>query len=410
MKNTILIWLLLLITYTGLYSQFYNDGAEVLIENGCFVHIQGDFINQGGLITNEGRIELGGNWINTVMSNPLSQGTGVVTLLGNDQTIGGAFNTLFNDLQILNSQNVTLGATIGISDQINLGDGTLTLDRNILHILSSSSNALLSMEGGIIAETTDDYGYVRWDIGEDGSGQYAIPFENNLGTNIPVSFNVTGIQGTGPDGYLLFTTFVTDEVNNPAPIGVTNVDINGDNSGLRLVDRFWEINTIDYTVAPSISTTLIFDESNEIVNNNDIETDKLEVINWEIPSQMWLTSPRESDSSPNSVTSELIENYGSLGLWSNTTTSVDDPETLVAINLWPNPTVNELSFEVDYDKTETVQVFIFNELGELLITRNEKILSGNNLLKIDVDVLDAGAYQLYLTGETLTSSSRFVKI
>ena len=153
-------------------SQFYNDGAEVIVQNGCFVHIQGDFINQGGVVTNEGRIELGGNWTNTVPSNPLSQGTGNVVLLGDDQAIGGDFNTLFNQLQFSNTQNVTLNATIGISDQIDLADGTLFLNRNTLHLLSPSNEAILTNTGTIVAETADEYGYVRWDVEENVNGEY----------------------------------------------------------------------------------------------------------------------------------------------------------------------------------------------------------------------------------------------
>ena len=146
MKITISKILLLKLLFVQLaISQVYNDGADITIQPDAFIHIEGDFTNQGGIINNNGAIEIAGNWINSVMTNPLNPGNGVVVFLGTQQTIGGDFNTLFNELELQNDQELLLNSTIGIENEINLANGTLELNRNILHLLNDDSEALVAV-------------------------------------------------------------------------------------------------------------------------------------------------------------------------------------------------------------------------------------------------------------------------
>ena len=149
---------------------------------------------------------------------------------------------------------------------------------------------------------------------------------------------------------------------------------------------------------------------NEIVNNNDLETDNLEVINWDTLTQTWITSLNESESTNNSVTTDLVENFGSLGLWSNNTTSVSDLPSDISFNLWPNPTQEQLNIEISSNDADRLQLFIFSELGELVSINKARIQSGDNSISIEIGSIHTGAYQLFLKGETLNFSTRFVKI
>ena len=101
-------------------AQFYNVGALVTIQEGALLHIQGDFHNLGGEITHEGIIELGGNWENLVMSGPLTPGMGTVILVGDSQIIGGDFPTLFHDVVLDSSQEVTLSSSVAIGNSVDL--------------------------------------------------------------------------------------------------------------------------------------------------------------------------------------------------------------------------------------------------------------------------------------------------
>ena len=56
MKYTLTIMTVFILCFLEMNAQFYNDGALVTIQPDALLDIQGDFINQGGEITNEGLI------------------------------------------------------------------------------------------------------------------------------------------------------------------------------------------------------------------------------------------------------------------------------------------------------------------------------------------------------------------
>ena len=197
-----------------------NDGCNITVQEGALLHIQGDFTNQGGQIYNDGLVELRGNWLNTIASNPLGAGIGSISFLGTNQTIGGGFNTLFNSIAIDNNQTILLENSIGISNQLRLNGGYIRLNQNILHLLNPSRLALpFSQGGGLISSSSEDI--VRWDIGNKGDGLYQIPFATTGLSPIPVSMSI-GRNGTGQEGFFLFSTYSTNAANQPLPLGVNN--------------------------------------------------------------------------------------------------------------------------------------------------------------------------------------------
>ncbi len=262
MKKIILNTIALVLCVGNLFGQFFNDGAQVIIQQGALLHIQGDFTNQGGEVTNEGLIEIGGNWENTVMGFPLTPGGGgTVQFVGSMQTIGGDFPTLFNDIQFQGNQTVTLSSNIGIGNSIDLNNGIIDLNEKVLHILNPQANAITVAGGGVRAESSDNYGFVRWDIGVQSGQSYEVPFVNNAEAAIPLHFEVTQ-AGQDSAGYILFSTYASAEDNTPLPVGITNVDVNGDGSGTTLVDRFWVVNAVDYSVAPFGTLGMSYDSAN----------------------------------------------------------------------------------------------------------------------------------------------------
>jgi hypothetical protein len=399
--------ILQLTSLTISYGQFYNDGAEVTIQENAFIHIQGDFINQGGIVFNEGLIELGGNWINTVIENPLSPGTGEVSLVGMDHNIGGEFNTLFNVLSVSDDQSLTLDRTIGIFNAIDLANGTINLNRNTLHILSPLNTALLSNNGGILAETSDIYSYVRWDVAETSQQEYTIPFINENGNQIPLSFQLNE-AGIGDEAYMLFSTYGTANDNMPLPIDVTNIDLQGDVTGLAVVDRYWIVEGIDYTSLPSSSLTLSFDPSSEVVGDNTINIDELEVINWD-GIDTWNAIEGQSNGT-GSLTTDDISQYGEFSIWSNTTTSVIDTEKLVDLAVFPNPSQDAISLKFDSPENEVLNVMVIDNMGRVVMNNESLIFQGENELTYDVNALSSGSYQILIIGQSINAVKKFSKI
>ena len=49
----------------GAKSQLYNNGATFTVQSGAYVMVAGDVKNISGTITNDGKIEVQGNFINS---------------------------------------------------------------------------------------------------------------------------------------------------------------------------------------------------------------------------------------------------------------------------------------------------------------------------------------------------------
>ncbi len=409
MKKLILILSIIQIVFLiPVSGQLYNDGAEVTIQDDALLYIEGNFINQGGTIFNSGLIEVGGDWENTVSTNPLNPGSGNVDLVGGDQVIGGDFNTLFNNLSLRDDQTITLNSTIGIQNTVSLANGTIDLNRNTLHILNSSRDALVTSGGNVKAETADQYGYLRWDISDKADGNYSIPFISSSNVEIPVTFEITE-QGNGDLGYLLFSTFNTDEANNPLPLEVTNLEIKGADDGLNLIDRFWNIQAVDYTIAPNTSASFTLDIDNDLGGLNAIDLDKLEVFNWNKTTGDW-SSIGLTNLDDDLVEIAVSNVYGDYVIGSNVPTAVIDLEKLVDISVYPNPTENFIFITLDGDANEKVDVSLINQHGKIVLQQSEFIQNGTNQFRIDLETLPAGIYHSVIIGETRNGVKKFVKL
>lgn len=312
------LYYLTLIIQAGFLStinaQVYNDGAMITIQEDALVHIQGDFTSQGGEISNSGLIEIGGDWENAAMTFPLTPGSGTVDFLGENQIIGGMSPTLFYDLNLLNQTQITLESNIGIGNNLQINEGTIFLNENILHLLNPLESALAFTTGSVIAETSNTYGYVRWDIAEMNSGDYVIPFSTIGEINIPMTFSLDQ-NGMGMNGFMLFSTYGTDNNNVPNPIGITNLMIGGQNDGLDIVDRFWFVEAEDYTASPMSTISVSYDSDSEIDGMNNILQEELRLSIWDGMSS-W-ESFDDNTIDMNSVTTEINDQYGSFALWSN---------------------------------------------------------------------------------------------
>ena len=307
MKNLILA-LLLSLFWAGLVTaQLYNNGCVITVQDDALLHVQGDYTSQGGTTNNDGLIEIGGNWINRVSNNPLGPGNGTISFVGDNQIIGGDFNTLFGTISLESAQRVQLGRTIGISNSIAIGSSVLDLNGNILHLVNPSQTALSATTGGILTRNSNDI--VRWDIANSGPSTYNIPFLTPSLERIPLSLSIT-TPGMGL-GYYLINTYGTSAANLPLPSEVNNITIDGDNSGLGVVDRFWSVETENYSTNPTSNISFNF-ESNASTLPNNIQGDNLEVIQWDQEAMMW--QPQNSVSSNNTVTTQGVSEYGDFSI------------------------------------------------------------------------------------------------
>src|ERR1700704_5134745 len=108
--------------------QLVNNGATLTIQNGAYVMVQGDVKNISGIITNDGKIEVQGNFINsgtyTSTANGDSlvmSGTGLDTL-----TPGSAVIHFLTINKTTSSDIVRLGGTTTVNTRLDLLSGVLS--------------------------------------------------------------------------------------------------------------------------------------------------------------------------------------------------------------------------------------------------------------------------------------------
>ena len=127
--------ILLLLTFSSgivkfANAQLYNNGATITVQNGAYIMAMGDIKNTSGTITNDGKIEVQGNFVNSGTYNSTANedslimtGAGVDTLTGG----GASINYLIIN-KTASTDVVRLGGTTVVNTKLDYTSGLLTTD------------------------------------------------------------------------------------------------------------------------------------------------------------------------------------------------------------------------------------------------------------------------------------------
>ena len=112
------------------YCQLYNNGAIITIQNGGYLMIAGNLQNTTGTITNDGKIEVQGNFINSATyistgneDSLIMSGTGIDTLKP-----GSAVINYLTINKTTSSDIIRLGGTTTVNTKLDYLSGVLTTD------------------------------------------------------------------------------------------------------------------------------------------------------------------------------------------------------------------------------------------------------------------------------------------
>jgi Dockerin type I domain len=115
---------------TSLKAQLYNNGGTITIQNNAYVTVSGELINTTGTISNNGKLEVKGNFTNSGVYNSvgaedslLLTGTGPVVLNAGAATIN--FLTIN---KTTNADIVKLGGNILVNKKLDFLSGLFTTD------------------------------------------------------------------------------------------------------------------------------------------------------------------------------------------------------------------------------------------------------------------------------------------
>jgi hypothetical protein len=111
-------------------QQLVNAGSGIYISSGTNMVINSDYLNlNNGRISNNGNIEIYGEWTNNGNTQAITAGgSGITSFKGNTpQNIGGNADSHFNSLYIENDSSVFLSTNVNIEDKLNILSGRIHL-------------------------------------------------------------------------------------------------------------------------------------------------------------------------------------------------------------------------------------------------------------------------------------------
>jgi hypothetical protein len=79
------------------------------------------------------------------------------------------------------------------------------------------------------------------------------------------------------------------------------------------------------------------------------------------------------------------------------TNNIQEQAAFTSVKLYPDPASNEINLEISFDKTESVTIKIYNNLGEQIVSENKKLNTGANKVKLNTEDLTNGIYFISLT-------------
>lgn len=291
-----------------------SDNVTVTVLAATQVTVEGDVLNQNAAtISNNGTIDLSGNWIHNAANNCFGTSIGTVILSGPNQTIGGSNTTLFNNLTLDGSGtktlliNTTVGGNAG-GGILDIGKRNLILNSKTMFLNNSSTGAIAFNNNGFItSEQTNNSSKIIWSINST-VGAHIIPFGTALGVQIPFTYNLTA----GNAGNVTVSTYPTPANNLPLPVtplAVTHIRNNaGVDNSANTVNRFWEVDNTGTTTA---ALTFTWASTENAANGNSNPRAQ----RWIAPAVAWQT-PLAGQTNPTtqSVTVPNVT-YNSFGPW-----------------------------------------------------------------------------------------------
>jgi len=241
-----------------------NNGNGIVINEGAWLMIGGNFINQNsgqdGFVDIDGKMVVNRDFINNAGNetfiNIEAAPQGEVILNGGlTQNISGISPTAFEHLTIKNSRKILQTDFCNVNGRLSV-QAILEMNAKTLVINNSAQNAITYQSGYILCETPPvaGLGIILWNI-KNQSGFFQIPFGsgNHTGNDLNLSLDI--ISTGSNEGYFSFSTYPTNSLNNPFPPSIFSIE---PFEPEQTTDRFWLVSP-SYISKPSASIEFTYD-------------------------------------------------------------------------------------------------------------------------------------------------------
>jgi len=167
--SKLIIFALILICNISVSQNFVNNGAKIVINNGAYVYVGGSFVNiasqeDAQIDMSNSTIEVKRDWINDnnigeVFINQGNQGNVILSSNISNQIISGFTPTYFDNLTLKGNKKKLEVDNCKIHNILTIENTFLDLNKNSIHIISNSANAITEINGYIKSETSSKDGY-----------------------------------------------------------------------------------------------------------------------------------------------------------------------------------------------------------------------------------------------------------
>jgi hypothetical protein len=150
---SLLLWAACISFSSKSFSQLVNDGATIKVQPGAVLFVQGNFENKNaGSISNDGKIEVQGNFLNTATYNSATADDSLVLSGGGNVTFNSGASVLTNLWinKTAATNRVTLTATALLSGKLDYDQGLFTTDpiANPSYLFSAPAAATFDFAAG----------------------------------------------------------------------------------------------------------------------------------------------------------------------------------------------------------------------------------------------------------------------
>lgn len=153
MKLSPVVFFVVLLLHTAGSAQLVNDGATIKVQPGATIFCQGNFENKNaGSISNDGKIEVQGNFLNTATYNSATADDSLILSGAGNVTVNGGSST-YTNLWINKTaatDRVTLTNTFLLSGKLDFDQGVFTTDpiTNPSYVFSAPATAVFDFAAG----------------------------------------------------------------------------------------------------------------------------------------------------------------------------------------------------------------------------------------------------------------------
>jgi hypothetical protein len=81
-----------------------------------------------------------------------------------------------------------------------------------------------------------------------------------------------------------------------------------------------------------------------------------------------------------------------------------------SLDLYPNPVDRTLNISIRSDRSENVEIFVYEANAKLVLRTTQMISPEKNHLIIDTESLEPGLYFVHLIGKALNKNGKFIKV